>query len=248
MNLTLVALYGPKPQALVDLFSAVQAEIRNQLGDAFTPYAMDQIHATLVGLEGTRTGEGVLNNNLVNTERTPRSMDLEGLFRFLFDTPLLPLTIRIGGFSQFAAYPFTSRGQHPYVRSFSLRREEAVVIGWPAGEHNYPVSLDRLRRRCADYNVLHKYHQCAGDIDNDLFLVLGHLRRDCISSEEHTAVEYRVREMLSSRQPLDFTIDAQTLSVVAYEDRTLPTASSFRYPLPEVRDNVDFLADFYVQQ
>ena len=212
------------------------------------PYALDQIHATLVGLEGYCTEAGILNSNLLNTEGAARPMDLDGLFRFLQSTPLLPLNIRIGGFQQSEAYPFTSRGQHPYARSFALRLREAVAIGWPVNKNKYPLSLDRLRRCCMDYNVLHKYHQGAGDIDNDLFLVLGHLRRDCISPEEYTPVENCMREMLSSRQPLDFTIDVDSLCVVAYDDRSLPILSSRAYPLAGIQDRVEFLSGFYQQQ
>ena len=247
MNLTLVAFYGPKPRPLADLISAIQTELSSQLGDAFTPYALDQIHATLVGLEGYRTEAGILNSNLLAMVGAARPMDLEGLFHFLLKTPILPLNIRIGGFRRSEAYPFTSRGQHPYARSFVLHRREAVVIGWPSTKEKYPMSLDHLRRCCMAYNVLHKYHQGASAVDNDLFLVLGRLTRDCISPEECAAVEYSVRELLSFHQPLDVTFGAATLSVVAYEDRSLPTQLSRAYPLTGVLDKLEFLTGVYEQ-
>ena len=248
MNLTLVALYGPKPQPLANLVSAIQTELINQLGDAFTPYALDQIHATLVGLEGYRTEAGILNSNLVDTEGLTRPMDLKGLFHFLLNTPILPLNIRIGGFRQTETYPFTSRGQHPYARSFTLSRREAVVIGWPVNEDGYPMSLDRLRRCFTSYNVLHKYHQCAGDIDNDLFLVMGRFRRDSLSADDYAGVEKYIRELLSLYQPLDFAIGVEALSIVAYEDRSLPIHSSNSFPLLGVLDKLEFLATLYEQK
>ena len=248
MNLTLVALYGPKPPALADLISTIQTELSDQLGNAYVPYAMDQIHATLIGLEGYCTESGILNSNLLETEDAPPPMDLEGLFRFLLNTPLLPLNIRIGGFRPSESYPFTSRGQHPCTRSFGLNRREAVVIGWPVNENTYPLSLDKLRRRCMDYHVLHKYHLGRSDIDNDLFLVMGCLRRDSISPEEYTTVERCIRKMLSSRQSLDISVGPEALSVVAYDDRSLPTSSSRSYPLAEIQDGVEFLTDFYQPQ
>ena len=245
MNLTLVALYGPKPSPLADMFAAIQTELSDQLGNAFAPYALDQIHATLVGLEGYRTDVGVLNGNLLDTVGADRPMDLEGLFKFMLDTPIFPLNIRIGGFRRSEAYPFTSRGQHPYTRSFTLSRTEAVVIGWPVDKDRYPMSLDHLRRCCIAYNVLHKYHQAASDIDNDLFLVLGRLRCDCISPDEYAAVQNHIRELLSLRQPLDAAIGAETLSVVAYEDRSLPILSSYAYPLAGALDRLGSLVGFY---
>ena len=245
MNLTLVALYGPKPRPLADLVSAIQTELINQLGDTFAPYALDQIHATLVGLEGYRTKAGILNSNLLDTAGSTSPMDLEGLFHFLLNTPILPLNIRIGGFHRSDAYPFTSRGQHPYTRSFRLHHREAVVIGWPVNNDKYPMSLDRLRRCCIGYHVQHKYHQTAGDTDNDLFLVLGRLRRDCLTLDEYAAVQNNIRELLSLRQPLDFAIGVESLSVVAYEDRTLPTNSSYSYTLTGVLDKVESLIDYY---
>lgn len=245
MNLTLVALYGPKPRPLADLLSVIQTELINQLGDAFTPYSQNQIHATLIGLEGYRTGAGNLSSNLLDSAGSASPMDLEGLFHFLLNTPILPLNIRIGGFHRSDAYPFTSRGQHPYTRSFRLHSREVVIIGWPVNKDKYPMSLDRLRRCCIDYHVLHKYHQTAADTDNDLFMVLGRLRRDCLKQDEYAAVQNNISELLSLRQPLDFTIGVESLSVVAYEDRSLPITSSYAYPLSGILDKFEYLMDLY---
>jgi hypothetical protein len=232
----------------VELVSEIQTELINQFGHVFAPYTLDQIHATLVGLEGYRTESGLLNSNLIDTVGAPRPMDLEGLFHFLMNTPILPLNIRIGGFRRSEAYFFTSRGQHPYNRSFTLSRREAVVIGWPVNNNKYPMSLDHLRRCCIVYNVQHKYHQAEGDIDNDLFLVLGRLRQASITPDEYAGVQSYIRELLSSRQSLDLAIGVETLSVVAYEDRSLPTHSSYAYPLPGVLDRFESLTGFYEQK
>ena len=248
MNLTLVALYGPKPRALANWVSAIQTELIKQLGDAFTPYALDQIHATFVGLEGYRTEAGFLNSNLLDTEGVSHPMDLKGLFHFLLKTPILPLNIRIGGFRRSETYPFTSRGQHPYTRSFTLGRSEAVVIGWPVNKDNHPMPLDHLRRCCIGYNVLHKYHQTVSDIDNDLFLVLGRFSRDSISPDEYAAAQNYIRELLSLYQPLDFSIGVEALSIVAYTDRSLPIPSSYSFPLDGVLDKFESLVSYYEQK
>jgi len=49
-----VALYGPKTGEVRDLLESVQATIARQLGAAFLPYALEQIHGTLIGLNGVR--------------------------------------------------------------------------------------------------------------------------------------------------------------------------------------------------
>jgi hypothetical protein len=233
LDLTLVAFYGPKPPAMVELVDALQTELRSQLGDAFTAYDMEQVHGTLVGLEGRQTGTGIQNTNLINASGESSAMDLEGIFHFLLNTPLLPLHIRIGGFVHSRVYPFTSHNLHPYVRSFSLCDQIAVVIGWPAKAKTFPMVLDKLRRLCTNYNVLHRYHEKPSDIDNDFFFVLGHIERNLITEEQAESVQRHVREWLSSREPLDIEIGHEQFSVVAYSDRRLPRPSSIAYSLTE---------------
>ena len=56
-QLTLVAWLGDKPDALARILIDCQESIGAKLGQAFEPYALEQIHATVVGLErvaGTR--------------------------------------------------------------------------------------------------------------------------------------------------------------------------------------------------
>ena len=51
-NRTLVAYYGPKkPPALATLLLEMQQLTRRHFGDSFEPYELDQMHATLIGLE-----------------------------------------------------------------------------------------------------------------------------------------------------------------------------------------------------
>lgn len=110
------------------------------------------------------------------------------------------------------------------------------------------MSLDRLRRCCIGYHVMHKYHQAADDIDNDLFLVMGRLRQDCLTPDEYAAAQNAIRGLLSSHQPLDVAIGVETLSIVAYKDRSLPASSSYVYPLRGVLDKFESLIDFYEQK
>ena len=226
---------------MVELVDTLQTELSNLLGNAFTAYDMEQVHGTLIGLEGRQAGTGILNTNLFNASGESRAMDLEGIFRFLLNTPLLPLHIRIGGFVHSRVYPFTSRNLHPYARSFSLCGQIAVVIGWPVEAETYPMLLDKLRRLCIDYNVLHKYHEKSGGIDNDFFFVLGHIEHDLITEEKAESVQSCVRELLSSRKPLDIEFGQEQLSVVAYSDRQLPMSSSIAYTLTEAQAKLEEL-------
>jgi hypothetical protein len=63
-------------------------------------------------------GEAGYNLNFFEQRRARRRMDLAGLLEFLRHTNVLPITIQLAGFADHA-YPFTSRGQPPYARSFT---------------------------------------------------------------------------------------------------------------------------------
>src|SRR5260370_36237962 len=57
-----VAFYGPKTGRLRDLLAGVQALIAAQVGDDFVPYSLEQVHATLIALDGVRDGGAVIND------------------------------------------------------------------------------------------------------------------------------------------------------------------------------------------
>ncbi len=60
MDLTLVAFHCPKPDPLSQLVDYLQVNLYSELGSAFSPYAADQVHATMIGLEGWREAAGVI--------------------------------------------------------------------------------------------------------------------------------------------------------------------------------------------
>jgi len=47
-----VALYGPKSGPVRDFLAGVQATIAAHIGDRFRPYSLDQVHGTLIALDG----------------------------------------------------------------------------------------------------------------------------------------------------------------------------------------------------
>ena len=98
------------------------------LGASFTPYEPQQVHSTIIGLEGRRDGNRVLNMNYLRLQNQRRYMDVEPLNEAINHAlELLPLQIRFGGFRRFEHYPFTSRSQHPFARSFSIHDGIAVA-------------------------------------------------------------------------------------------------------------------------
>lgn len=246
MNLTLVAYYGTKPDPLKQIIRLLQTALGSGLGPGFFPYAVDQVHATIVGLEGWRDGAEVFNSNTAQAASRHSAMNLHGLFQFMQGMP--PLHIQIGGYSPSSNYPFTSRGLHPYLRSFSLNGTLAVMMGWPAADSAYPMTLDALRRRGRQYGILHKYHWNETDVDNDLFLVLGRVERKFVSEEKAETMQGALRQLLADQEPLDLEIRSEDISVVAYMDTQLPTASSVRYSLSEALASVDTLKHLYDQQ
>lgn len=243
MNLTLVAFHGSKPDPLAQLVDVLQVALHSELGPAFSPYAMDQVHATILGLEGYRVGVDVFHAHMLQVFPGSLEMDLRDLLRFAQDLP--PFLVRIGGFIAAGDYPFTSRGLHPYARSFSMNRSSAVMVGWPVAGDAYPMTLDSLRKACRRYNVLHKYYQKEEDVDNDLFLVLGRVERESISMQKVEIVQGILRQLLANREPLDLLLRSEDLSVVAYSDPQLPMESSVRYSLAEAFDRVEELKLLY---
>jgi len=218
-ELTLVAFYGSKPDPLVQLVDNVQACLRSELGPAFSAYAIEQVHATMIGLEGWRVGDEMPDSNI----------NLVGLLKFIQEMP--PFWVRFGGFGATCVYPFTSRGLHPYLRSFTINGSLAVMMGWPVLDNSYPMTLDAMRRECKRYNILYKYHQNESDIDNDFFLVLGRVERETILEEKTEDMQNSLRQLLAERKPLDLLVRPDDLSVVSYTDTQLPTSSSVRYSL-----------------
>ncbi len=231
-NLTLVAGYGAKPRAFEELVRDLQARLVRMLGAGFVPYSVGQVHGTIIGLEGLREPEGVINANFLHLRQERRVMDLARAVAVL-DESALPLRIRVGGFGASTSFEFTSRGQHPYERSFSLRGGIATVIGWPAVNDGRVRTLDDLRRRFAEANVLHKYHASDADVDDDFYFVLG--RVDTEEVEALTDVEAAMREQLATRPPIILELGSEHIRIVAYEDPTLPLESSRAFTPQEVR-------------
>jgi hypothetical protein len=229
---TLVAHYGRKPRHIEALVSGLQRSLVDVFGPAFRPYHLEQVHATIVGLEGCRVNDGGAAR--VRGKRSSSFMELDRLIAFLRGEAFAPIRVQVGGYRADAAYPFRSRDAHPHLRSFSIQGDTAVAIGWPVEQQRFPDSLDRLRRSFQQFGIAHKWHRTADEVDNDLFLVLGRLAPGhAIDAAAVEGAEASLRSRLGAANETTIELTRETLSVVVYEDSDLPPATSRRHALDE---------------
>ena len=163
-----VAFYGPKAGPLRDLLAGTQALIAEYVGDDFRAYSPEQVHATLIALNGVRDpGTGaVLNEYLLEHDGVRREVDLPRVMDILARRFSTPLRVRIGGLRANQELPFTSRGQHLAERTFSVQDQAFVLMGWPAESlAGAGRPLDELRREMNAAGVRHRYHVRATDVD-----------------------------------------------------------------------------------
>jgi hypothetical protein len=233
-----VAFYGPKRGLLGRLLRSWQQRLGRsirQLGAqrVFRPYPLAQIHATILGLERV-PGLGLHNRNMHDLGGRLQAMRLPELFGFILDSGRLPFDVQFGGFEE-RDEPFRSRGARPFQRSFSIQGRTAVVIGWPVhaardgrpaiGE--WPLPLEELRRSAQRFNVRHRWHRAAADVDNDLYLRLGVLDGE-LTQAQREVVEHEMRQALCESPPATVRISADDLAIVAYPagEETLPVGRS----------------------
>jgi hypothetical protein len=214
-----VAFYGPKTGRLRELLTGVQALIAEHVGGDFRPYALDQVHATLIALNGVRAGGTIVNEYLLEHAGERREMDLPRVMDILARRFATPLRVRIGGFRPGQAVPFTSRGQHLAERSFSVQGEALVLVGWPADSLNgVGRPVDELRREMNAAGVLHRYHARPADVDNDLHLVVGHQAGAPAAALARATAA--VRDKLAA-DPADLAIALSDVTIVAADSHTL---------------------------
>ena len=214
-----VAFYGPKAGRLRELVAGVQELIARHVGRDFRPYTHEQVHATLIALNGVRDGGTVVNEYMLELAGQRREMDLPRVMDILARRFATPLPVRIGGFRPDQAPPFTSRGQHPAQRSFSVQDRAFVLVGWPAASiAGDGRPLDELRREMNAAGLLHRYHARPGDVDNDLHMVVGH--HAGASAAALGRATAAVRDMLAAG-PADLAIGLADVTVVAADSHTL---------------------------
>jgi len=239
MQASIVALYGPKTDAFGSFLAYCQDTVAEIIGLQFRRYEIDQVHGTLIGLERDASHrEGFRNLNYWQKRRVDITMDFNGLLGFLRQAVRLPFQIQIGGFED-REYPFASRAQRPYERSFSVQGSNVVLVGWPMKNLalstatgidesvSYPVVLQSIRQGAQGYGVLHAYHSRPVDVDNDFFLRLGVIAdADSIEADTLQNLHDQMRMVLASHSPHVVTIDLSDLCVAFYESPELPITST----------------------
>lgn len=239
-----VALYGPKTGEVRNLLGSVQATITRQLGSAFLPYTLEQIHGTLIGLNGVRepaTG-ALISQYYLEHRGARRLMDFGRVLQILAERFSRPLTIRIGGFGPGDETGFTSQGEHPHQRTFSARNGALVLMGWPVStikSQGAQRPLDELRRDMNDANVLHRYHAAATDVDNDFHLVVGHYTS---TTESMLAETERIVRRDLAHHHVDVQVSREQVRIVAADSSTLAPAL-FVGELPLTADDLARLYD-----
>jgi hypothetical protein len=223
---TAVAFHGAKTGALRNLLETVQAITGEKLHDGFRPYTLDQIHGTVIRLDGVtdpQTGL-IVNQRYLELTGTPRAMDHARASEILAAYLAPPLSIRIGGYRPDTPATFSSRGQHPYERMFSRQGDAFVLMGWPVGTVTNGVSdrpLDKLRRKMNDANILHWYHESRTDIDNDFHLVVGHHNG---TPEHETAEAVRCVRAYLTQHPVQVDVGVDQIAIIASNSPTLAPA------------------------
>lgn len=255
MQVTLVALYGRKSAVLERYLRAFQDLVADRLGSRFRRYDIEQIHATIVGLERIETtNSSCANRNLNRYSGQASEMDFDGLLGFL-RTGIRPMRVQLGGFAN-ADYSFTSRDQRPYTRSFSIQGSNVVAMGWPiesadsvtltSSRDIYPMVLDGLRRDVNEFNVLHSYHRDSGDIDNDFYLRIGLIDEpEALGHEVKRDLSHRLREWLSRREPVVIDVGPADMAIACYESEELPVSTTRAYSLEDKSLTGTRLRDMY---
>ncbi|MFD6663706.1 hypothetical protein ACFWDK_15250 [Micromonospora chalcea] len=200
---TAVMLYGPKPPSLRQWLLGLQAEIGQQFPQ-FVPRTLEQIHATVIGLEFPL--------------RPVSAEDVRGLVRSVAEALEAPVDMRLGGYHP-GASSFTSRGEDPYERCFALSDGLAILIGWPVPPSDL---LGKIRKRAEQFGFRHRYHDDGPSLDSDWYMVLGDFPN---GQDRPTAVESRVRDYLAGH-PLDVRVTVSDLALVRYRSATLDPATS----------------------
>jgi hypothetical protein len=222
----------------------MQNQVSLGLGNAFSgrfmPYSVEQVHLTIIGLEGGRSPQGIINDNYLKFRNAVRIMDFTAMLRSLQQTPLLPLTARFGGFRQTKPYPFQCWGRHPYEMSFVIMGDKVALNGWPYRNGLHVSDLNLLRQTMTGHGILHKYFPKASDKDNDLFMVIGRLDSTGMSDKQAGIFRHQIdllgsiiRRKLAYRRPFVFNIGWRDLFLVQYQDPSLPWGSSFFLPLSQ---------------
>jgi hypothetical protein len=267
-NLTLVAFHGPhKPAALKKLLSEVLSALPSSYD--FERYTMDQMHATLIGME-TDLVDGRLYGRWFKTNRQAlREVSVEQLHRVITDfvaanEPLF--AIRFGGFRERyctcrADRPdacddwscstgalFHSCDRTPYEGSFyAVAPGPAVITGWPVA---FTHRLYEFRRSLEQAGLADKYHYDAPHEkahwkNDDCFIRIGTFREP-LPVETLREIQHGMRTFFANMEPVVVDLTPADVAIVSYLNPSLREQDVLaRIPLPAFLDDPASLRRLY---
>ncbi len=244
-NVSLVAFYGKKPAPLNQLLENIQRYLSQLPG--FAAYHIEQVHATVLGCEGSKMSAGIISKWFYLRRNEIRYLDCDNWLKYLQNGNLLPFNICFGGYKSDRDYNFLSRNQHPYDRSFQLQKVDdttyiPVLIGWSKQDELITLVLDRLRRDAQQFNLLHKYHSTADSVDNDFYLRLGTIHSP-LSMDEIATVENQLRQILTTMPAIEIPLSQKDLAFARYQDLSLSLATTKTISLAEI--TIEQLLELY---
>lgn len=258
-HVSLVAFYGPKPEFLQDVIRTCQEQIQQRVGNCFQPYDMDQIHATIVGLDQVPNSPGWNLNYWLYRERRA-SMRFGALLQFLH-SDWFPFAVQIGGF-QDRNYLFPTPDVQPYQHTILIQDGKVVLRGWPVRgdllaasgfqpdsplkeKILYPPVLGEIRQGLQAFNILHKYHRDITRADNNFYFRIGLVEQGSLQRSLWDEVEMAIRGYLSALSPLVLTIDQSHLFFIASMSKTFPLGLTTIQPLDCPRLTAEVVEQLY---
>ncbi len=231
MPTSLVSCYGDKPQSLTSIIEKVQSLVLHSLKDAFQPYKPEQVHATIIGMETVNVDNMLYSKWCIENQIRVFPVNWKKLSRFLIKE-IPSVTIQMGGYERDVDYGFESRGESPYMQSFSIHANRVVINGWPvtATPEGYQSSqaLYHWRKQFQQYQLCHKWN-ADGYQDNDFFMVLGTIKKQ-LNKNKLGSLLQEARGLLT-KESIIFTLSPKLLSLVHYQDTELPMESTRVFPL-----------------
>lgn len=185
------------------------------------------MHATLTGLELIRQQDQLFSLWYRENRGFSPPVDLQGFLTYL-RRGLPEFQLGIGGYRENGEYGFRSRGEHPYLRSFSFQGPRAVLIGWPIHDadvqERHSEQVFQIRRELEQYQLCHKWHR-DGYRDNDCYLVLGKVEPHMVSPDRLAGLTEMLRRRMAEERVM-FPCSRRDLSIVHYTDTELSLAGT----------------------
>jgi hypothetical protein len=239
---TIVAVYGEeKPDQLAQFLSNLAERCRSEIRLAgwIRLYERAQIHATVVGLEGTRCGDSVVQENLrarLGDAGPALPVNFEAMLEY-FKSSISEVPVVVGGFRENYINPFDP-SRAPFQRSFDIRSDGLIVaMGWPHTNAAFTPYLVGLRKSLEALNLVHKYHIRPQDQDNDLFFVVGEIdagRWKAASDDERNSAQGAINKLVTecrhdlSERRFTFSLGPRDFYVVRYRCTSLAKVSFAR--------------------